>query len=550
MKRLCIVFAVLLMPQTPASIDGTVVYVSTGRPVESASAELTRIDGGRVISEIASVRNGRFSFKNLPAGSGYQLVVKGDGLRPTAYGQRALSDPWRPITLEPGQHLTDLVVTAQSVSRLTGRILDPGGKGLSGARVSLMTPVYVGGRRELRRADFTQANLRGEYVFPNLDAGSYYLRVSAQNESDIDMLFNSPATHDQTGTDRRSSVSREPEGYPLVYYPGGSIDQAKVIALSDGQRLENVNVTVPKTRTSRVRGKVSAASSAASGVVRVNLFPIGSSPDSNWSRFFDSADGTFDFRAVQPGTYYLNAMTTGRNPALAGRMRIEVKAGETVSFDLPLTPGIDIAGRVTVDGARAEAGNLSTLTVGLATQWSGPVDRVLPAPTVATPLVGAKVASDGTFTLLSVAPWDYRVIVSSVPRAYVKSVRLGAHDVLERGLTIPDVGPGNLEIVLGTDIGRLDGRVRDDRGRDVGAARVVLVPEARHRKDRYIASLSSTTGRFQMDVPPGRYKAFAWDGPPEGAWMDPDFLGAYEDLGVSVEIGSEDSEFVDLKLIP
>jgi hypothetical protein len=53
-----------------------------------------------------------------------------------------------------------------------------------------------------------------------------------------------------------------------------------------------------------------------------------------------------------------------------------------------------------------------------------------------------------------------------------------------------------------------------------------------------------------MDVPPGRYKAFAWDGPPEGAWMDPDFLGAYEDLGVSVEIGSEDSEFVDLKLIP
>ena len=51
MRRLSIALAVLLLPQTPATIDGTVVYVSTGRPVETADVELTRIEGGRVISQ-------------------------------------------------------------------------------------------------------------------------------------------------------------------------------------------------------------------------------------------------------------------------------------------------------------------------------------------------------------------------------------------------------------------------------------------------------------------------------------------------------------------
>jgi len=551
MKRLSIVFAALLLPQAPATIDGTVVYVSTGRPVESANVELTRIEGGRVVSQQTPVRNGRFSFRNLPAGIGYQLVVRGTGLRPTAYGQKALSDPWKSLTLEPGQHLADLVITAQSVSRLTGRILDAGGKGLAGARVSLMTPVYVGGRRELQRTAATQANSRGEYVFGDLDAGSYYLRVSPQNDSDVDALFNNPAYFDQTSLNSRSPVSREPEGYPLVYYPGTSIESAKVLVLEEGQRLDNVNVTVAKTRTGRLRGKITFGAVARGvSVFRVSLFPVESSPDSNWSRFYDSSDGTFDFRGVQPGKYLLNATTTGQNPPLAGRTTVEVKAGETSALDLSVASGTDIAGRMTVDGERAEAGNLSSLAVSLVAQWSGPVDRVLPASKVGTPSVGARVAADGTFTLLSVPPWDYRVHVSPVPRAYVKSVRLGARDVLQQGLAVPDAGQGMLEIVLGTDIGRLDGRVRDDKGRDFGAARVVLVPEARHRRERYIVTSSSTTGRFQMDVPPGRYKAFAWDSPPEGAWTDPDFLGRYENLGVAVEIAPEGSEFVDLKVIP
>src|SRR4029453_14111164 len=106
MTLLGILLAVLLLPQTAGSIEGTVTDATSGRPVTNAEVELTRVEGGRVISRRGKVEeSGRFSFKNLPPGSGYQLVARAQGFRPTAHGQRSLADPWKPVDLAPGEHL-------------------------------------------------------------------------------------------------------------------------------------------------------------------------------------------------------------------------------------------------------------------------------------------------------------------------------------------------------------------------------------------------------------------------------------------------------------
>jgi len=56
-----------------------------------------------------------------------------------------------------------------------------------------------------------------------------------------------------------------------------------------------------KSGTSRVRGTVTNNGTGKRvSAVQVSLLPIGSSPDSNWSRFFESKDGTFDLRTVLP----------------------------------------------------------------------------------------------------------------------------------------------------------------------------------------------------------------------------------------------------------
>jgi hypothetical protein len=131
----------------------------------------------------------------------------------------------------------------------------------------------------------------------------------------------------------------------------------------------------------------------------------------------------------------------------------------------------------------------------------------------------------------------------------VKSIRNGDSDVADKGLHLTSVFEGTLDIVLGLDSGGLDGRVLDE-ARESGA-RVVLVPEARHRRDLYFALVASSTGRFQLQgIPPGNYKVFAWKDAPNGSWYDPDFLQAYEDRGLPVQIAPGSAEYVELKRVP
>jgi protocatechuate 3,4-dioxygenase beta subunit len=552
MTRLVILLAALFLPQNSGSIEGVVVYGSTDRPVANAQLELTQIEGGRVVSRMANADSeGRFSFRNLPGGDGYQLVVRGSGLRATAYGQRTLADPWKPINLDQGQQLKDVRITAQAVSQMRGRVLDNTGKPLANARVLAMTPVYVGGRRQLQNERNAQTDLRGEFRFLDLDPGLYYVRVRPQNDSEVEALFEKPTEWDQFSSDRRGiPFSREPEGYPTVYYPGTSIEAAKVIVLTDGQRQDDLTITVTKVRTSRVRGRTLDEASSRLAPSRVTLVPVDSSPDSSWARSFNAKDGNFDFRAVQPGDYFLTALTTGTNPPMSRRMKVTIRSGENPTFDVPVSSLPDIDGQIAIEGPAGEGADLSSVSISLIANTTGPADLTIPHANIGTGGIGAIAAKDGKFSFTSVVPADYRVVVSKVPRTYVKTIRLDNDDVLERGVRLLDNQHRRLNIVLGTDPGRVDGRVLNEKGQDASGARVVMVPAARHRRDLYIAGLSSSTGRFQMDVPPGRYKVFAWEGPPEGAWTDPDFLSFYEERGVMVDVASEGSEFVEVKLIP
>src|SRR5678815_853491 len=222
MIRLAIFLAALFLPQTPrGSIQGTVVFLSTGSPIAGAEVELTSVEGGRVISRTAKTTgSGQFAFSDLPAGAGYQLVARGAGFRPTAYGQRNSRDRWSTIALSEGEKVTNLRIGVQGISQMSGRVLERSGRALAGASVVAMRPVYVDGRKSLQRAGLTVTNFSGVYRFSGLPPGRYYLRISPLNETDISMLFAAPALFDLTATaSRRENIPNNPEGYPTLYYP-------------------------------------------------------------------------------------------------------------------------------------------------------------------------------------------------------------------------------------------------------------------------------------------------------------------------------------------
>jgi hypothetical protein len=553
MTRLSILFATLLFQavasqNTRGSIEGIVVQDLTGKPVAMATVELTIVEGPRVVSRTAtSGEDGRFSFANLPPGEGYQLVVSGPGLWQTAYGQKRSYGPWTPISLTPGQRLTDLRIAARAITQIAGKVQDSLGKPQIGANVLAMRPTYVDGRREIQRSATTVTNMRGEYQFTNLAPGRYYIRVSPRNESSVDALFTNPALHDRSPTRGGRSPVKETEGYPTVYYPGVPVESAKMIPLGDGQVIEGLDITVTKSATSRVRGTVTNnATGKKTGLAQVFLVPLGSSPDSNWVRYFDSKDGNFDLRAVLPGKYFLNAVIVAADRPLAGRTAVEIRNGETQSFDVRVSPGTELAGRIVLEDRNATAPDFSNLTVSVVSDSLEPVDGTLSRTRNKLPSSFTPVKADGTFILPEVLPWDYRVKVAGIRGAYVKAVRYGSTDVLASGLRVDGSNSQSMEIVLATDGGNLNGRILD-----ATVSRVVLVPEARHRRDLYFAVSSSDTGRFQFtNIPTGRYKIFAWNNPAEDAWTDPDYLERFESRGTPVDILSESSEYTEIREIP
>ena len=63
--------------------------------------------------------------------------------------------------------------------------------------------------------------------------------------------------------------------------------------------------------------------------------------------------------------------------------------------------------------------------------------------------------------------------------------------------------------------------------------------------------MTEQSGRFSMkSVVPGDYKAFAFEEVGRGAYLNPDFLQAFEDRGQTVHLAEGDSVNVRLEEIP
>jgi hypothetical protein len=148
----------------------------------------------------------------------------------------------------------------------------------------------------------------------------------------------------------------------------------------------------------------------------------------------------------------------------------------------------------------------------------------------------------------------YRVDLSGLPLdAYIASARLGGADILEKGFMLRGDPPGPIEISVSGVGGRIAGVVRTARNEIVPVGRVVLVPEPslRGRSDLFKVATSDQFGRFNIQgITPGRYKLFAWEDVPFGAYFDPDFLRPYENQAKPVTVEKNDYIQAEIQLTP
>lgn len=511
-------------PKENCTLEGQVLKAGSGEPLKKAVVVVRKLEGRESYSTTTD-EGGKFVLTGLEPGR-YRLSAERNGYVRQDYGQRRADQPGTVVTLQSGQRLTGLSFQLTPFAVITGRVMDEDGEPTPHVRLQAMRYSRAAGRRELIASASASSDDRGEYRIFGLQPGRYY--VSAAPSA------GRPDAQDE-------------EGYVPFYYPGvADPSQAAPLDLRAGSEMHSVDFRLVRTRTVRVRGRVlNAVSGRPEKGILVFVLPRGpgglvSVPRTQTGAV--DAQGGFDIRGVPPGSYILTAFLADRDTRYFARQPIEVGSANLEGITLVLGPGMEIGGRIRVEGT--DEFTLSGLRILLESRSGNVTGSSVGRP-----------KPDGTFSISNVASDSYTVSILGLSGDYyVKAIRLGGADVLERGLDVSrGDAAGPLEVALSAAAGHIEGVVLEDNQQPSSGATVALVPDASRRSQPRLfqSAAADQQGRFSLGgVSPGEYKLFAWEDVDSGAWQDPDFLRDFESRGLSVSIDEGSHQTVQLKAIP
>jgi protocatechuate 3,4-dioxygenase beta subunit len=465
------------------SVSGTVVDSVTGKGVAKVQVELLPVD--RLTHHSATAMtdaDGRFSMVDVDPGA-YRLM----GNRARYLDARKVM-----LQLDSGQKLEGITHKLVPAAVIAGTIRDADGEPVEGAHV--VAARRLGGGR-VEGAESTDTDDQGNYRFGHLRAGSYLVAVTPTPQS-WERVDHSPSTET-----RMTPV--------LTFYPrAGESAFASAVTLRPGGRRESVDITLLRSPTFRVRGRLVNADTR----MVLALWGAGQTIEEFGRTTMTRPNGEFEFRGVPPGTYVLAA----DGPAA----QVTVGASDVEGLEVAIPDGGAVRGRVTVEGESGrKLGGRVFLRGGIGGQYP--------------PQVGA----DGSFAIRHVPAGTYRVEVrlQDSPDLYVKSVRSGDVDVLANGLSLTGSGTAILDVVMAK--GGQIGGVVSSRESTV----VVVGPETR-------AVNADPFGRFSVTgLRPGEYRVYAWEDVEEDAWLDPEFLKGHE--GQRVTVGEGEARTVEVKVL-
>jgi len=472
--------------------------------------------------------SGRFTISEVPAGR-YRFLATHTGYVDQHY-QSSGDDTGAILALQAGQELKDVLFRLTLAAVLTGRVNDEDGEPMALIEVvALRRPTdeetedrddSPTRRPELLPAGNAQTDDRGQYRIFALKAGEYYIKAVDEYEPMGHVIFGSE-------WEVRQALGTQ---YAPVYYPGVTqIGQAESLVVRPGEEAQ-VDLVLRRIRTVQISGRVIGADGKPATDVSIWLEEVAAG-DYGFSQGIETdSKGEFKVKGVAPGSYVLHAQQrSSENEAnYHASQKIEVGADNIDSILLALGKGVNFLGRLDVSGAGTKFERMFIALASHGDQTAGAF---------------ARVKKDGTFQLLDVPEGTFSFSMNGLEEGwYVKSVRLGATDILANGLEVEKgKGGGTIQVVVSNGGAELAGLVAQDDKPMIGArVRITPDPEMRYNRLRTRTANTDQSGRFSfIGIAPGQYRVTA-------KASGPDREGAVASDPKSVSLSEHDHKTIEL----
>ena len=508
------------------TISGIVVSAATGQPLDRADVTLQTSNRGTVVTETTTGEDGRFVFERLTAAK-YTLEASRRGYITAAYDEHQGFS----TAIVTGEGLTSDGLTFRLSPRavIKGMVTDEAGDPVQQAHVSLYRQNLRNGLGNIVRAGMTVTDDTGAYEFARLEAGNYYVAVSATPWY---------ATRTQERRDAEGNVIADAQrsqldvAYPTTFYADVTdSDSATPIPVKAG---DQVQVNFAMHAVPAIHLSVQVPTSSGRGFTMPQLAqeifgstdPVQSSMSSMRRDGSQDNDGqmTVIFDGVAPGHYAVELRGRGETSRSAG-----IDATSDAKIDLYQIAAIpDVSGKAVMAGGEKLPDELSISLRSSDGRNAG----------------GERVDADGSFSLHGIPPGSYEVWANAAgtPVAVTNLTATGA--TTEGHLLKVGSQPVAISATLAAGSATVTGFAKRD-GKPAAGVMILMTPKnPRADHEMFRRDQSDSDGSFTLrQAVPGEYTVVAIEDGWALDWAHPEVIAHYLPKGQKVTVPTHSKDF-------
>jgi hypothetical protein len=494
-------------------ISGKTVNAVTGQVLAGAEVSITKAEQlDSVLQKMLTNDDGSFSFAGLEPGK-YLLVGQANGFSRQSYEQHGVFSS--AVVVGPGLVSENLVFRLRPDGRIVGRVVDENQEAVPNAMVYLFRSDPSGGFKQVFQRAQVSTDDRGYYRLPHIEAGRYYVLVSAQP------WFGAFAQANANGNQSVADKATFDVVFPVTFYPGVTdAGSASPIVLDEGQeftadftlnaipalhlRLNHLNNSPERPRNARLGARVFGT----------EINPLG-------QRETQADENSREIAGLAPGKYVLGIESYG---AVRERHSTVVNLTADMEFD------VDAASSApSIRGVVQEEGGLNLTPQAFVLLWNLRRNEALEAA----------IDNKGQFEFTPdfVAPGDYSVFVASGLNSSIGKLAATGAQVDGQTIRVSTSKPIELKIELSTHLSTINGIARRNNEPFAGVM-ILLVPQRPEKNlPLFRRDQSDSDGTFTLhDVLPGHYKILAIEDGWDVEWADMSLFKARLDRAPSIEV--------------